>query len=88
MTGPAPTVVQMHEATQTNTFDTEPQDRRDTSNISDEEPSRATPNDINNEGGEYPDLSHHRHLISENDVPKGQQKVAAGHNCSHRLVRR
>ena len=66
-----PTIFHKLNGMHTNGVENDPLGHRD----SEEELSTGTPNsdNINNEGGEYPDLSNHQHLINKNVVQNGQQ---------------
>ena len=44
------------------------------------EPTRATPIDNDNKGGEYPELSHHEHLINPNGAQDVQQQARSVQN--------
>ena len=49
--------------------------QRDVLHTLEGESFRPTPNDINAKGDDYPDLSHHQHLINQDGVQNGQQEA-------------
>ena len=66
----------IHDQKGTQTDDeNEPRRQRDILHTLEEEPFRPAPNDINTKGDEYPDLSHHQHLINRDGVQSGQQEA-------------
>ena len=78
-----PTVVRKQRGTQTNDIEHEPQSRGDTLHTPDGHPFPATPNDIVIQGGEYPDLSDHEHLIVENGIQNGHQRIPSVQNIEN-----
>ena len=78
-----PTVVHKQRGTQTNDIEHEPQSRRDTLHTPDGHPFQATPNDIVVKGGEYPDLFDHEHLIGENGIQNGHQRIPSVQNMEN-----
>ena len=83
MNDPKPTIVHELKDTQTNDCQNESQGRHDASHTPDGEPFRFTRNDVDNNGGEYPDLSHHQHLINQNGVRNGQQEAESVRNLEN-----
>ena len=75
-----PTIVHVLKGTRTNDAENEPQAQREVLHTSNGESFRATPNDVAEEGGEYPDLSHHQHLIDHNSVQNGWQEAGSVRN--------
>lgn len=78
-----PTIVNKLRDTQTSDVQNEPQAQRDTSYTLDGESSRFTPNDIDNNGGEYPDLSQNQQLINQNGVRNDQQEAGSVRNSEN-----
>lgn len=70
-----PTIVHKLKVTYTNDAEEEPQAQHEALRTPNEESFRATPDDIDKEGGEYPDLSHHQHLINQNRVQNVRQEA-------------
>ena len=75
MIGPEPTIPTKQKEAEGNDVDSGSQGQGDSLQSVQEELHRATPNDSDNKGGEYPDLSHHQHLINQNGVLNGQQET-------------
>lgn len=75
MIGPEPTIPSKQKEAEGNAVETESQRQGNSLQTLQEELHRASPNDSDNEGGEYPDLSHHQHFVNQNGVPNGQQET-------------
>ena len=75
MIDPEPTIIHKLNGIYTNGVENDPHGQYDPLHTLERGSFTATPNpdDINNKGGEYPDLSHHQHLINENGVQNSQQ---------------
>ena len=71
------TIIHDQKGTQADDVQNERWGRRDASHTPGETSFGFTHYDINAEGGEYPDLSHHQHLINQNGVLKGQQEAGS-----------
>ena len=68
-----PSIIQKQEGTHLNDIENESQRQPDALSIPDRESFKATPNGVDSKGDEYPDLSHHQHLINQTGVQNGQQ---------------
>ena len=68
-----PSIIQKQEDTHLDDIENEPQRQPYALSIPDSESFKATPNGADGKGDEYPDLSHHQHLINQTDVQNGQQ---------------
>ena len=68
-----PSIIQKQEDTHLNDIENESQRQLYALSIPDSESFKATPNCADGKGDEYPDLSHHQHLINQTDVQTGQQ---------------
>lgn len=82
MIEPEPTIIHKLNGIRTDNVVNGLQGQRDSLHTLDGESFTATPNPdgINNEGGEYPDLSHHQHLINQNGVQNSQQDTRSVHD--------
>ena len=70
-----PAVAHEQKSTQTVDVDNEPQNRHASLHTLDEESFIATPENVDGEDGNYPDLKHHEHLVSDNGMQDSQQKI-------------
>ena len=77
------TVVHKQRGTQTNDIEHEPQIRRDLLHSPDGYSFQVTLNDVEIEEGECPDLHNHEHLISENGIQNGQQRIPSVQNTEN-----
>ena len=68
------TIIYDQKGTQTDN-ENEPWGQRDILHTLEEESFKPTPNDISTNGDEYPDSSHHQHLINQDGVQNGQQEA-------------
>ena len=68
------TIIHDQKGTQTDD-ENEPWGQRDIVHTLEEGSFRSTPNDINTKGDDYPDLSHHQHLINQDGVQNGQREA-------------
>ncbi|CAD6585959.1 MAG: hypothetical protein ASARMPRED_002356 [Alectoria sarmentosa] len=75
-----PTIVHVLKGTRTNDAENEPKAQGEVLHTPNGESFRATPNDVAKEGGEYPDLSYHQHLIDQNGVQSGWQEAGSVRN--------
>ena len=72
-----PTIVHKLRVMQTSGVEDGTQVQHEALHVPNEETFRATPNHIDSEGGEYPDLSHHHHLNNQNGVQNGRQEAGS-----------
>lgn len=77
---PEPPLVHKLKDMHTNDVENGSQGQRDALHTLDGESFRATPNVIDDKGGDHPDLSHHQHLNHQNGVPNSQQEAGSVQN--------
>ncbi|KAM0797466.1 hypothetical protein BDR22DRAFT_965431 [Usnea florida] len=73
-----PSIIQKQEGTHLNDIENQSPKQPDALSIPDNGSFKVTPNGCDSKGDEYPDLSHHQHLINQTGVEDSQQVAGSG----------
>ena len=73
-----PSIIQKQEGTHLNDIENQSPKQPDALSIPDSGSFKVTPNGCDSKGDEYPDLSHHQHLINQTGVEDDQQLAGSG----------